>query len=213
MSIINAVASVAIYLYLRFAYAPISHTHRHFFDYSLPAGTYLPRVRYYVELVSMLKTMRWKRDGVSSLWDAFCTPEEVYRKYLSDRNAFIGDCDEFAVFISNVLNGSWEVFQEPLFVAQILTVTYRRPDGSFGGHNVALLQRPCRKRVWDTPTTQALRVREFGYMDYDMPQWYASIEWVVAAITDRYGGAGAEALAYCVRDAKTLKPLSVKIVK
>lgn len=206
-------AAIGVYLYLRFAYAPVSRIHRYFFDYSLPAGTYLPKVRYFVELVSMLKTMRWRRDGISSLGDAFCTPEEVYRKYLADRNAFVGDCDEFAIFVANVLNRSWEVFQEGTVRAYILTVTYQRADGSFGGHNAALLQRPCMKLERSSDGVSCYRVREFGYMDYDMPQWFGKPEEVIAQIASRYGGLGAEPLVWCLRSAKDLKPLVTKIVK
>lgn len=191
------IAKLATYLYLRLhLYRFFSLLHRRLFD-RRPEGLKLPTVKTFRELSEMIVQMKWRPDGFKDFGDAFCTPEEIYLCYLTDPTKQVGDCDEFAVFISNVLNRSWTQFEEGAVNASIMTVTWQAADGKLGGHNVARL------------TRSYTNTNRYGYMDYHMPEWFATPQDVVDSIVAKYGGKGARLMVWGVTHYHTLKPLEV----
>lgn len=108
------------------------------------------------------------------------------------------DCDEFAIYIcAAILRGqAHQAFRDVRRVS-LLSVGYRKTDGEATGHNVCLIER---------------RDGTCGYMDYDLPRFYDSIEKTVAAVVRQYapGGVG---LAWALSSPTTLFTYRVELFK
>jgi hypothetical protein len=136
----------------------------------------------FLDLARYLRTMVWVADGPLQLWDAISTPQAVQWRVDNREKKDVGDCDEFAIYISNVISTAMAQgkFADPHLVEVcFLTVTWMVPStGETGGHNVCGLK-------WKYPNYEA-----YGYMDYGMPiSSCFSWEEVAEAVRVRYTSA------------------------
>jgi len=156
-------------------YSIWSKLHRVLFDRAA-RKVQLPTFKNVEEIVPYVRGMVWRPDGPKDLWDAICTPEMVWLRYLTEQNhRVVGDCDEHAVFWSNVIQKSIEtgVWQSRIEDPDFLSISWTDHDGKSSGHNVCLL------KLGDI----------YGYVDYDLPIWCgATIEDVVMSVLRSYGG-------------------------
>lgn len=180
------------YLSLAFPiYTTWSRIHRLLFDRAA-IGTVLPTVTCLDEISPYLRAMVWRPDSWIDLGDAICSPEMVWYRSLNAVDHKVGDCDEFAIFISNVIArsitaGTW---QEAVDTPSFLTVTWIGADGVGAGHNVGLFRR--------LHTIAGHLYEDWGYMDYGAPIWCGHKQDVVDAIRKRYAGDGAIKIVWSV---------------
>lgn len=136
------------------------------------------------QLVNFISTLTWVADGPKELFDAVSSPQKVeWIGRLGDRK--VGDCDEFAIYITNALSlnkeiGTLQPFAGifPIKEVYFMTVPWAKGrDGKAGGHNVCLIE-------W------ALSVGTgFSYMDYGFPSLARStIREVVRDVRVQYAG-------------------------
>ncbi len=136
----------------------------------------LPTFRNVDEIAPIIRGFVWRPDSWIDLGDAVCTPQMVWYRHLYSVNHEVGDCDEFAIFLCNVIQKSIEdgVWNSNVEDPDMMSVTWLGETG-VSGHNVCLLK---------LGTT-------FGYMDYDLPRWCGqSREDVVGAVLKRYAPHG-----------------------
>lgn len=180
------------YLYIgsRF-YANWSRLHRFLFD-RVARDQQLPTFATPEEIVPYLNGMVWRPDSWIDAGDAICSPQMVWYRYINHLDHKIGDCDEFAIFLSNVIAKSIDEkkWTAPIDSPALLTVTWIQPDGVGSGHNVCLLRRTHRIGL--------KLYEEWGYMDYGKPLWAGTKERVVSAIRHRYVGQGVIGLCWAV---------------
>lgn len=168
-----------------------------------PKSKRAPLKRFYSieDLARYVSELKWRPDTWRELWDAVSAPTAVQWRDYNDPESFIGDCDEFAVYIAAVLSSERH---EPPFhgirSARLLTVMWNKTGGSewegnrngLGGHNVCLI------RYWDGT---------FAYMDYGMPSTpRATAQEVVDDVRKRYAQEY-EPFGWAVADPTTLKVL------
>jgi len=118
------------------------------------------------ELATYMYKLKWRPDTWKELWDATSHPEHVQWLADNEPSHFIGDCEEFAIYIATVVDtqlscsgccANWKFIG-----ADMLTVMWYTPKTeengrwSVGGHNVALIKNAN---------------GSFSYMDYGVPSW------------------------------------------
>ena len=186
------------YLFLLLVYRWWSRLYRFIWErkYSnYPLRSY----RTFDELAAVIRSCTWVKDGAKQLWDAFSYPGRV--QCIIDTNAiggrYIGDCDEFAVYLANVLEQSatFGGFENGRFTlapwyglmmdsSKILTVEWVDKNGKYGGHNVCLIE------WFDTRETSHMD-GTFSYMDYGDPDLIcANIQAVLYCIMRKYAPDG-----------------------
>lgn len=134
---------------------------------------------YLSDLVVYIRTLKWRPDTWRQLWDAVSHPFHVQWLALFEPQKLVGDCDDFAAYIIEVLTrmfrmASWKGRLMSKF--EFLTVRWWKPEGGFGGHNVALIE-----------SEDGL----FAWMDYDFPSdWFESTDACVEDIMKKYAEDG-----------------------
>lgn len=133
------------------------------------------------ELVTYMRTLKWRMDTWKVLWDAVSHPEHVQWLADNDPGRFIGDCDDFAIYEADVINKQLKgdaLLAGCMQRAFMLTIAWH--DGRFGAHNVCLIQvqkDPCgpnEENFW-------------CYMDYGYPSpLRKTIEEVIVDVLTRY---------------------------
>lgn len=192
MSFIKFWYKLTTYLVFRLRiYTTWSRLHRFFFDRAAQ-GQELPIFENPKAMAPYLRGMGWRPDSWVDMFDAICTPEMVWHRYLNSVDHSVGDCDEFAVFIANVIARS---LRSPLWDANIdspsiLSVAFIDDAGRAGGHNVCLM------RSWHR--IGAKFYEQWGYQDYGDPVFFGSKEKVVEAIKNRYAGVNGTRLCWAV---------------
>lgn len=197
------------WLFLRFHfYQYKSYLHRYFWDREYD-GTPLTVYATVNDLREWIAKQTWVADNWTELWDAVCTPQKVQAvgqgaAKEGDVAHDIGDCDEFAIYITNAIEVSLAAGQmKELNIAnpRFFTVTWMTPDGKPEGHNVCLLERP-----------QTDGTVKFSFMDYGMPSIEMDTPAQVAVYVaqhycgEPYGSVECGVLVWCVSDCN-LKPL------
>lgn len=175
-----------------------SAVHRALFD-----GKYsqvlVPRFDKLSQHVDYMRNFKWKKDEVTELFDAVCTPNKVVSAISSGSSPHGNDCDEAAILGVSVVNSSLAsglMKDDGIKAAYFMTVTWLT-DWSPGGHNVCLLEHPVANGTY------------WSYMDYGSPsERRHSIEEVVADVHVRYAPK-AEPLVWCVADG-SLSPKKVR---
>ena len=151
--------------------------HRFLYDRKY-AGTPVATYKTVNELANWMAQQKWVGDDWTSLWDAWCTPNKIQAVGQTDGSHEIGDCDEFAIYISAAVEKSLALgtLESGIDRARVLTVMWT--DGyKVGGHNVALFSY---KQVTDGATW-------YAYMDYSMPSVKRlTIQQVVQDVRDLY---------------------------
>jgi len=148
------------------------------------AGITLPLFSNIDEIVPLINDFVWRPDSLEDAGDAICSPEMVWYRYLLDVDHKIGDCDEFAIFISSVIKksinaGTWmSVVEDP----NLLSTTWMNPDGKVEGHNVCIL------RVGQT----------YGFMDYGDPVWCGAKERVPLMILNQRAAKNATLVGWAI---------------
>jgi hypothetical protein len=150
-------------------------------------------------LAEYVSKLKWRADSWRELGDAVSAPTAVQWKAYHEPRSFIGDCDEFAVYLAAVLQS--ERHEHGFFdirSAKLLTVMWNKTGGlewegnrnGLGGHNVCLI------RYWDGG---------YAYMDYGMPSTRRdTIQEVVKDVRDAYAQVYGP-FGWVVQDATTLK--------
>jgi len=153
-------ASIGIWIWLNVrGYKTWSAIHRAIFDRKYRT-TELATYATLTDLAAWIAKQEWVKDGLDSLYDAVCSPQKVQAVGQTGDHK-IGDCDEFAIYQTAVIEKSLAMglmktdnVQNPRF----FTVTWMEKSGKNSGHNVCLLERP-----------QPNGPVKFSYMDYGMP--------------------------------------------
>lgn len=187
-------------------YAKWSKVHRFLFDRKWK-DVYVPHFNNLWDVALKMRTFKWKRDGISELWDAVCTPQKVQAVGFDLTSPHGNDCDEEAIWLTNVIDNSLPFrgdgyVEQRVIGASFFTVTWYEPaTNHFSGHNVCLLN--C--------------TDGFRYMDYHEPSDPCrTIDEVVQTIVDKYAGwdssghgtRDAVVLCWCL-STKDLKPYMV----
>jgi hypothetical protein len=149
----------------------------------------LPAVSSLQELANILKGMVWRADGVREFGDAMSSAEATWGRYRDNKPA--GDCDDFAAFITHTILNSqkqYDAFRE-LTDLKIMNVCWRSGK-VLGGHNFAIFKDGER----------------IGVMDYDMPDWFDTLEQVRDFIVKKYSG-GNLYVGWATMDPVMLKPI------
>ena len=175
-------------------YTNWSRLHRYLFD-GVAKNTTLPTFTTVEEVGWYIRGFSWRPDSWIDLGDAICSPEMVWYRYLNGIQG-AGDCDEFAVFLANVIEKSIEAgtWRSSISDPDILTVTWMNPDGSLSGHIVCLLQFVRTEAPWS-----------YGYMDYDLPRWCGTSENDAAQAVLRRYAPGGELIGWAVHSPKLKK--------
>lgn len=205
------VCRFGLFIYLGFGlYRLWSTIHRLLFDRRWK-DTPLPTILTLREVVSRMRHFRWKRDGMSELFDAVCTPQKVQAVGFDGSSPHGNDCDEEAIWLTNVISKNWLALlnHDGVSQAHFLTVTWYEPGTrKFGGHNVCLL----RRHEWGKSELG------WSFMDYGEPSILCkTIDEVAQLVVDSYAGwdttghgtQRAIMLVWCVAD-KNLKPVVAK---
>lgn len=152
-------------------------------------------------LVDFIRLQKWKADSWKEMFDAVSSPQKVQaigQDMAGDH--YIGDCDEFAVYLSNAIAEALAVglmAEDNLQSPRFLTITWiEKKTWKATGHNVCLLAHP-----------QAIGGTLYSYMDYGKPSVKLfSISDVVKLVRDTYAGEGQYiGLTWCAAD-PNLKP-------
>jgi hypothetical protein len=151
----------------------------------------ITRYKKYDDLVNVIQSTVWQPDGPKELFDAFSSPH--YVQYLIDtsQDKKIGDCDEYALYLSNAIQDSKQL---PLIghevITYVLSVVWMNDKGITSGHSVCLLQ-------WVLSDSDCL----YSYMDYNHPigNYTEPID-LVKHIVLSYGKEDSKLLAYAVYD-------------
>jgi hypothetical protein len=202
-------ARVGLYVYLSGGiYRLWSNIHRFLFDRKWK-NVPLPTFGSIPEVVERMREFDWKRDGMSELFDAVCTPQKVEAVGFDGSSPHGNDCDEEAIWLTNVIHKSLpfkmisEITEAGLIGVEFFTVTWYERQGRFGGHNVCLLR----------------YVDGFKFMDYSYPSRLCkSIDEVADLVIKTYAGwdtsghgtQEAIRVVWCIADEK-LRPLMTKI--
>ena len=167
-------------------YTTWSKIHRFIFD---SAGAGLPLPIFHSIEQYQVREMVWRPDGLTDLGDAICTPEMAWFRF-KVLGQPIGDCDEFAILLSNVIQKAidWHVWSSDIKDPKFMTIGWMTAAGKFEGHNVCLM-------------TEA-STGKFGYMDYDVPHFFGTKQDVVDAVRLHYAGAGALSTGWAVHSPK-----------
>lgn len=194
-------ARLGISLYMRFRiYSFWSKLYRLLFEgryRNIEISTY----QTFADLEKFTRKLVWTADTWQQLFDAVSLPQKV--EYIGNwqiGDKRVGDCDEFAIYITAAINKSivdgvlldmsYDIRQALFF-----TVMWMDADGVMGGHNVSLL-------ALDDPF-----IRQYLYMDYGMPRkqfdgeyWipFNSIDEVAEAVRLRYAGTGNTSLGWAI---------------
>jgi len=208
-------ARLLFYLFIRLRlYANWSRIHRLLFD-RVAANTELPTFGSFEEIQPFLLGMVWRPDSWIDLGDAICSPQMVWYRYLNDIDHKVGDCDEFAIWLTNVIaksikEGKWTLPVSDMYpgfpnlFTAIMTVTWIDGSGRTGGHNVCYLKQwiPAAERQWEKLESGCICMRIFrwGYLDYGRPHWYRSEEEVVRAIRHKYAGENNISLGWAIHE-------------
>ena len=164
-------------------------------------GTPLATYRTIPEIVSAISPLVWVADGWRELWDATASPQRV-QWLINHGNVKIGDCDEFAIYLVNVICRSldlgllqtwpaYDAFLAPVD-ARFLTVTWICPGGKTNGHNVCLIEWIDNDHGYDS---------FYSYMDYGQPnQPRKTVSAVVQDILKDYCGDGVVLLSWALHD-------------
>jgi hypothetical protein len=184
-------------LYFRLhLYRAISKFYQFFFERRRET---LYQYRDLAELVSTMRTLKWRADTWRQLWDTISHPEHVQWLANNDPGRFIGDCDDHAsyeaqVFTEQFQGSRWQNLT--VFGAEILTVMWR--GEKYGGHNVCLI------KLLDGESKPF-----YCYMDYGWPSKIRStVQEVVKDVMDKYAPT-AVSLGWARNETPTLKPLEV----
>jgi hypothetical protein len=144
-----------------------SAVHRFFFDrkYRDTPITVYPTL---AELHAWIDQQKWVKDGLTSLWDAVCTPQKVQAVgqgsgplAKGDKVHEVGDCDEFAIYTTAAIEKALALGQmkeKNIANPRFFSVVWMERNGMPDGHNVCLLERP-----------QPNGPPKYSYMDYYMP--------------------------------------------
>jgi hypothetical protein len=171
---------IGIYLYLRLSlYGAWSWTYRTLFEWKY-RNIKLSTFDRYEGLLAVTRKLIWTADTWRQLGDAISRPERVEYVARWSINKRVGDCDEFAIYNVATLNKS---LRERVFVgdldleaAYLLTVTWMKKDGGYGGHNVALLVKSD---------------QGYQYMDYGIPsKTRNSVREIAMDVVNRYASGG-----------------------
>lgn len=124
---------VIVYVYL-YVWSPI-------YRWLLERGERNPLRPYnsFESLLSDLQMVGWKSDDLYQLWDAIGHPERM--RWMIDSGVTYEhgvDCDEHSVYCAESLRISEIDGLEE--VVGVLTVSWRKDGGGFGGHHVCLLR-------------------------------------------------------------------------
>lgn len=204
-----SLAALGLKIYLGLGiYKLWSTVHRFFYDRKWK-DVELPEFQRLSQVVEKMREFQWKRDGMSELFDAVCSPQKVQAVGFDGSSPHGNDCDEEAIWLSNVITKNLGNFhlqssmEGRLIGADFFTVTWYELQGRFGGHNVCLLRFPD----------------GFRYMDYGAPsELCKSIDEVADLVIKRYAGwdstghgsQEAVRLCWCISSEK-LKPLMTKM--
>ncbi len=174
------VAVVSAYLRITTTWSKI---HRILFDRAA-YNTVLPTFRNIEEIEPFVRGFVWRPDSWIDLGDAICSPEMVWYRWLNQIDHKVGDCDDFAVFTSNVIQKSIEenVWQSNIEDPDILSTYWYEPGRGWGGHAVCLIRMGSM----------------YGYFDYDIPRWCGKKEDVAPAVRLRYAGKESVSLGWVV---------------
>jgi len=128
------------------------------------------------QLARVISRQKWTMDSWREFFHAVSTPQKVQALINANaRGAYIGDCDEFAIYLVAAVRRSMARLRMPgVLSAQMMTVSWNEgwvPQA----HNVCLLQ-----------MLDGFMVR-YAYMDYGKPsRMYYSIEDVAQAVAEAY---------------------------
>lgn len=148
----------------------------------VPVATYLSLE----QLATWIGLQKWRADSWEQLFDAVSYPGKVQAVGQDTEGAhYIGDCDEFAIYLTAALQKSLAQGVMPgtnIRAARFFTTTWVELDGwTPTGHNVCLLEYG--------PNPEG--VPSYAYMDYGMPSApFTSINDVATAIRERYAAPG-----------------------
>lgn len=203
----SSIGSIVSYLFVKYVYRYWSKLYqflweREFSQYGIRIYNNLD------ELVQVIQTCKWVSDGWKQLGDAFSSPEKV--QYIIDNyeDKSIGDCDDFACYITNAIHTAFYNKKLPFLLqnktmvldANILTVMWCDPTNGFGGHNVCLLNsyNKIDRRLY------------LSYMDYGYPRYQKeSKEKIVEAVVSSYAP-NAKCLGWAIHD-KDLNLLEIHL--
>jgi hypothetical protein len=158
------------------------------------------------ELVSFIRTLKWRMDTWRELWDSVSSIGAIMWRALNRPDKAIGDCDEFgrlsACVIRNELRDNRAWGGGDIDTAFLLTVMWKKTGGQewtsnkkgYGGHNVCLIR--YTDGYW-------------SYMDYGMPSTpRLEIAEVVKDVRDRYAQVY-QPLGYAFHDPETLQLVGI----
>lgn len=201
------------YLYLLLLYRWWSRLYRLIWEHKYSTVA-LQSYRNFTDLVAIMRTCVWTADGWKQIWDAFSYPGKVQFIINTDGpKPKIGDCDEFAIYLANVLeqsstlggheNGRFVLdTYEGMMVerARVLTVSWVKQDGKYGGHNVCLIDFFDLKSKHHPLTGPDY----YAFMDYDYPNvMQVDLRGVIEQVMNKYAPGGT-CIAWAIHD-KDLK--------
>lgn len=168
-----------VYIYLRLGILFLWSTiHRAIFDRKFK-DTKLPHFYSISKIAERVRQFDWKRDGLSELFDAVCSPQKVEAVGFNNESPHGNDCDEVAIWLTNVVEENLPHFSYlsdmsgRINGACFFTVVWQENAFKFNGHNVCLLE-----------TEDGL-----AYMDYSNPsEFFSNPSDVANAIAKRYAG-------------------------
>jgi hypothetical protein len=132
------------------------------------------------ELASRIKPDWWRADSWKQLFDAVSTPEYVQWVWLHGPQDSGFDCDEYAVYITAVINDSLKkglLNEVGIKRAWMTTICWVTEAGGVYGHNVSVLEYNFGGK------------ETYFYMDYGMPSGpFNSLRDLAEAVVKLYGG-------------------------
>lgn len=188
---------IMLYMGLRL-YSLWSHIYRFLFEqrFKHVKLTLVSTLRQAHQNVTKLK---WTSDSWEQLFDAVSGPGKVEAiiSGAEPQPDHGTDCDEFASYLSNVIDNSLvdgttplQDSERDLWEATIMSVMWVDASGKYGGHNVCLLEYRGNLTTY------------FKYMDYGMPSIPCmTINDVARLVVDRYAPGGTK-LAHAVHNKK-----------
>ena len=163
-------------------------------------NTPLKRFESLSDLVSYIRTLKWRADSWRELWDATSSIGHIQWRADNEPEKFIGDCDEFGRYSAAVMRNELQNNTRSALgieTTYLLTVMWKNKGepgstdhAGYGGHNVNLIK--FRDGTW-------------AYMDYGWPSTRVdTIAEVVQKVRDAQANSW-EPLIYAWHDPLTLK--------
>jgi len=137
---------------------------------------------------------KWRADSWKQLYDAVSYPgkaQTVFDGVISPEVGF--DCDDFAIYITNVLDLSLVLSKLPVAEPRFFTVCWMR-GWKGAGHNVCLVKLPD---------------GAYAYMDYGVPRGHEVNPAAVAALVIANYAAGADMIGWAISK-RDLTPVEVR---